>query len=68
MDQLSEVFLKPIMKKMNFVFKGSNSALDKVADTSIMLIFVRSVNESQEGMNRTALWGQSTGLPYGVPT
>lgn len=56
------------MKKMRFVFKGSNSALDKVADTSIILIFIRNVNESQEGMNRTTLWGQSTRLPYSVLT
>lgn len=51
---------------MRFVFKGSNSALDKVAN--IILIIIQSVNESQEGMNRTILCGQGTRLLYSLPT
>lgn len=66
--QLSQVFLKSTMKEMRFVFKRNNSALDKVAAISIILISIQSVNESQEGMNRTTLCGQSTRLPYSLPT
>lgn len=65
--QLSQVFLKSTVKEMRFVFKGSSSVLDKVANISIILIFIQSVNESQEGTNRAALCGQSTRLLHGLP-
>lgn len=52
---------------MRFVFKGSSSVLDKVPNISIILIFIQSVNESQEGTNRAALCGQSTRLLHSLP-
>lgn len=56
----------PLWKKWGLRSKGA-TVLDKVANISIILIFIQSVNESQEGMNRAALHGQSTRLLCSLP-